>query len=186
MFLRNYDNTVAVHILNGTRGGSGTTAVSKSYINDTSIFGDGYANVRRADGTTGFCTYGYPIMSAGNVNGICLGDGTAEVTYEDYKLSGNVIENKLTLLSENYEYNRSTMKWKKNLIATYNNSSASAITISEWGFFQMVQGYSASAYKNNGTFILLSRELLDEPIVIEAGTTATLTFSIDVPMPNHP
>ena len=184
MFLRNFDNAMVAAILRGDY--SATNSGTSASVNGTSIFGDGYANARRPDGSTTNCNIKI-LMSAGTVGGICLGNGSTPVTYEDYKLSGSVVPNKLILVSETSTYNEGTKKWRKSIKATYNNSGSTDITISEWGFFVMSPSMSPTAYVNSGqSHILLSREVLDEPIVIEAGTTATLTFNIDVPAPNHP
>lgn len=188
MFLRNYDNCIA--------GMNLVDNVTISYAiisNSTGIFADGYYNQRATNGAVASIWYNassntHAAMSL-SARGICLGDGTTEVSYEDYRLSGNAIPNKLVEVSKNVTYNAATHKFKKTLVATYTNSGNADITISEWGLwrYNSQNGNSDINYSQaSDVVVLVYRAVLDTPIVIEAGTTATLTFSIDIPMPNHP
>lgn len=197
MFLRNYDNfMLALHLFSpvSTYPGVANSSISS---NSSSDFGDGYYNIRGTNGSnqsifvvnaqsgTGYLIP--PLML--EPSSICLGDGTTEVTYDDYKLSGNVVDNKLVRISREVAYDTETGKWKVTLVATYNNSGDTDITISEWGLWRKNVNTMGSynTFNNSEQYCaLVFREVLDEPIVIEAGTTATLTFSIDIPMPNHP
>lgn len=188
MFLRNYDN---LSVLQQLTEYLNTTNLSPSSIGGTSMFGEGYLNLRSTNGNCNAVTmcsspYYFPIFSLGP-KGICLGSGTAEVTYEDYKLSGEVIANKLVQVSINRTFNVNNHKWTSTLVATYNNSASTDVVISEWGLWRTQNSSYATDFNNAASYhFLMFREVLDEPIVIEAGTTATLTFSVDVPMPNHP
>jgi len=186
MFLRNYDNKMAAYHLRDS-----IKAFVTSMSNSTSMFGDGYYNQMTPSGTCKSIAFdgngaGFPVLAL-IPNGICLGDGNAEVTYEDYKLSGTLVTNKLQELSTTITYDEETNKWKKTLVATYSNTGTTDITISEWGLWTYTTVSTSTTYNNSSSdHVLVYREVLDEPIVIEAGTTATLTFSIDIPMPNHP
>lgn len=197
MFLRNYDNCLAAfHLISKLYIASSSSTLS---YGNTLEFADGYCNQKATNGSkhpiyvisstgSSYAHYHHLLMCL-NVNGICLGNGTNEVTYDDFKLSGDVVENKLIEVSIVASYDKETSKWKKTLIATYNNSSDTDITITEWGLWRSNSSNSKieSSYGNSSDIcVLVFREVLDEPIVIEAGTTATLTFSIDIPMPNHP
>lgn len=186
MFLRNYDNYMAglnlfesISVSNASTGGLGA------------FYTDGYFNQKAADGTSTSIYYNnssqfYPALAL-SAKGICLGTGKAEVAYDDYKLSGDVIDNKLVEVSKDITYIASTGKIRKTLVATYTNSGDTDITISEWGLWRGNNaGASAQFSHTTGSTVLVYRAVLDDPIVIEAGTTATLTFSIDIPMPNHP
>lgn len=190
MFLRNYDNYMA-----GANLMDSLSTPSANINNSTGVFGDGYYNQRATDGTVmtipySYSSYFYAAMSLSAI-GICLGNGNGAVSYDDYKLSGDVVSNKLVEVSKNVTYNSTTHKFKKTLVATYTNSGNTDITISEWGLWryshQDAYAYDITDYNNSSNMIaLVYRAVLDTPIVIEAGTTATLTFSIDIPMPNHP
>ena len=82
------------------------------------------------------------------------------------------------------------------LFCTYTNTTDAEITIAEYGIFRPSSNsfdYANSAsspvmptYGNNNKCVLVFREVLSNPIVIAPGTTATLTFEIEVPMANHP
>lgn len=189
MFLRNYDNYMAgLNLLDALN-------ISVPVVNNsTLLFAEGYYNQRTANGAITSIYYCnnmaqfHTLMSL-SAKGICLGDGDDAVSYDDYKLSGEVISNKLIEVSKSISYNPTTHKFRKTLVATYTNSGNTDLTISEWGLWRI----NAQDGANNTIFnhessvaVLVYRAVLDDPIVIEAGTTATLTFSIDIPMPNHP
>lgn len=111
---------------------------------------------------------------------ICLGTGNTAVTYDDYKLSGEYVANNLVFVSENTTYDTQSHSFKKSATYTYTNSGAEDITIKEWGLFSLGNNYTDT------NSCLFFREVLSSPITIAAGTTGTLTFSIEIPMPNHP
>lgn len=188
MFLRNYDNFMAaVNLFDNV------TPDSSNISNSAGSFSDGYYNQKAANGTVAKIFYNcsstlLPVASL-STRGICLGTGNTAVTYEDYQLSGNVIENKLVEVSKSVSYDATTHKFKRILVATYTNSGSTDLTISEWGLWRVnAQNAVASVTftHTSSDAALVYRAVLSKPIVIEAGTTATLTFSIDVPMPNHP
>ena len=213
MFLRNYDNlllsfmgakvqptTTGASISSGFASNAdynGSLATTSSTtFGDKSNLGDGYINLKKTDGSIGSCKIvtgnsNYyagvmcpTMMSRGNV---CFGDGNTPATYEDYALAGSIIDNTpLVLVSSNTVFNNSTKKFTKTAKYTYTNTTSTDITIKEWGLYSYDYTTTFYKYANNASCTLFYREVLDEPIVIEAGTTATLTFSIDVPMPNHP
>lgn len=189
MFLRNYDNYMAAANLTDS-----LTANSGGTNNSTAVFGDGYYNQKAASGTITtiyFCDGSAQLHGPITLStkGICLGTGGAAVSYEDYRLSGDVVPNKLVEVSKSTTYDATTHKFKKTLVATYTNSGSTDITISEWGLWRHnnESGGGTLVFDHASNQATLTyRAVLSKPIVIEAGTTATLTFSIDVPMPNHP
>lgn len=193
MFLRNYDNyMVAAHLTDDLA----SSAVTLN--NSTTLFGEGYYNQKLANGGIASIVFNYPSGSyssyfysllAFSPRAVCLGNGNADVTYDDYRLSGDVVPNKLVTVSKNVTYNATTHKFKRTLVATYTNTTDKDITIKEWGWwrYNATSMNAEAAYSNtSGEAVLVYRTVLDDPIVIESGTTATLTFSIDIPMPNHP
>ena len=194
MFLRNYDNyMVAANLVDNV------SVLEAALGNSTTQFGEGYYNQKTADGAIRNVVLNYyssyePSLHAAlafTTKAICLGTGDADVTYDDYRLSGDVVPNKLVEVSKTITYNATTHKFKRTLVATYTNTGSSDITISEWGWWrynaQGSNGIANVAFSNTSDkAALVYRAALDDPIVIEAGTTATLTFSIDIPMPNHP
>ena len=207
MFLRNYDNMLVLQHFstemwdtNGPRVVQENT--SPQSIGPGNAWGEGYFNVKSSNGGVGGLYRGIynsfkecsVLMTSLNKYSICIGTGNAEVAYDDFMLSGTPLDNtKLSYVSNNWEYDADTHKVKATATYSYTNTSAETITIAEWGLFcnSYYDGPSGSNSKkpfnnNNAYHILVYREVLDEPIVIEPGTTATLTFSVEIPMPNHP
>lgn len=195
MFLRNYDNFMAAYAVADHYGSNGTSyrrlANSTYTATSTSLFEDGQLNQHTTNGgltNIQFTGGSYYLFSPAQFTeySICLGNGNTAVTYDDYKLSGDVITNKLVRVSRTLTYDAENHKWKITLICTYTNSGDTNITISEWGIYSANQ-HNYYTYSNNSSYyILMFREVLDEPIVIEPSTSATIEFSIDVPMANHP
>lgn len=198
MFLRNYDNYfVALNLCPyGEYNTNYPCGGSPSMSSATFEYADGAFVQKNTNGSNvSVKLAGTMTSSAGdtkgplmfNKNGICLGTGTTPVTYDDYRLSGDVIPNKLAMVSKDRTYDFNTHRWTATLTATYSNTGDEAITISEWGIWRNNNDYTTTAFSNaSTTCCLVFREVLDEPIVIEPGTTATLTFSVEIPMPNHP
>lgn len=193
MFLRNYDNMMVLYHFTTHYTNSHNTG-DELYINNKASFGDGNINVKRSDGSVaGFVK----IYHANHVlytaplspQNICIGTGNTPVTYDDYTLSGEILDNqKLTYISYKINYDAEGRKVSKTVTYTYTNETDSNITISEWGLFRQWRtnnGSSAVLFSNSAYNILLYREVLETPITIEPGTSATLKFKIDIPI-NHP
>lgn len=188
MFLRNYDNIIVLNHFDETASGTRWYS-AQQYIGSSTVFGDGNVNVRHTDGSISSCTM------AGNYSdmqyfanmyksNICIGTGNTPVTYEDYTLSGTVLDNsKLAYVSSKIDYDATNRKVSKTVTYTYTNETEEAITISEWGLLYKHRTGTTFVTKDN---TLLFREVLETPIVIEAGTTATIKFKVDVPISNHP
>lgn len=170
-------------------------------MGDVTSHGDGYINVKTTAGTVSkmvpvfyansgsfseFAHLSMPIVLG--KGGICLGDGDTAVTYEDHKLAGNTFDNLgLVCLSKTIRFDSDKKKYVVSVKHTFSNTTESDITIKEWGMFSRNKlGTSPEKFDNNGYHVLMFREVLDTPVTIAAGTTGTLTFSVDLPMPNHP
>lgn len=199
MWLRNFDNLMLSMLLPNTSYIS-TTSTSTAYElgTSTSGYGDGYINGMATNGTivkfdigaasTSSSAYYYPAVVWCD-NAICLGTGNTEVSYDDYKLAGtNILTSGRTSRSNTLNYNADTGKWERTITFSYANNSNADITISEWGIWRgngRAAG-SSSGYTNSEQTILLYREVLAEPITIPVDVTAELTFTVEVPMQNHP
>lgn len=192
MFLRNYDNAMLMmHLCPSI-----TTFYSDNVWNSTgSEFTDNYINQKAPTGaiqSVGIITSqsSSPIFLPPAIlatNAICLGTGDTPVAYDDYKMSGDVVPNKLVKVEDTKVYNPETNKWVRTLVATYANTGSTTITIKEWGIFKQLYNYSVTAFSHTAANIALTyREVFDEPIVIEPGKSATITFTMEIPMPNHP
>ena len=195
MFLRNYDNMIQLyhdkdHIgLNATQSG-------EHLYSSKALFGDGYLNAKTANGSivgfnTGIAKSSSAAVSRGffvfGPGSICLGTGNTPVTYDDFKLSGDLVANKLIEIEDSAQMTYDTDKkcWKHVFQATYSNTTDTNLTISEWGLFRTQNGSAAKAYAEDGSSVLLFREVLSAPVVIAAGTTGTLTFEMELPMTNY-
>ena len=187
MFLRNYDNYMATLMLglanNDDINEYITVNATQTYtFGSSSEFSDGNITGKSTNGSVRPIYVGFTRYS------ICMGTGNTPVTYDDYRLSGDVISYKLALVKRTVAWDSENKKFKHTAIYTCTNTGESDVTISEWGIFRPLtnDGNIASTYNNNDSWItLMFREVLDEPVTIAAGTTGTLTFSMDVPMPNH-
>jgi hypothetical protein len=165
--------------------------------NNTATWGEGYFNQRSTNGNLDYMYIPYspryyayykaPFSLSAST--ICLGTGNTPVTYEDFKLSGNAISITLSAKSSTTLFNQDTKKYQRVVVCTCSNLTGQDVTISEWGIFRQnsSSGSSVIAYSNSASnCVLLYREVLETPITIKAGTTSTLTFKVDIPMPNHP
>lgn len=194
MFLRNFDNSMLIQL------GYGYVTTGNMNPGARYVLGNGFIDGNIAIKYTNGSTNGYTATNSSgylnqllalNPTDICLGDGNKPVTYEDYKLSGNVVINKLTKVELKDTYNTDTKEYVTTLIATYTNSTSDPITISEWGLYTNTSITSSSSNKqtfnnNNSSTVLNYREVLDEPVIIEAGTTATLTFELKISLFHQP
>ena len=212
MFLRNYDNWMlalmgAAHT-KGYTTGSGTGylfhdsgwQLSTQYntnVGNADNAGDGYINFRTTSGALKNISGSVASVSGGvmcptamGAYGICLGNGDTTVTYEDYRLSGEVVfaNSLLALVSTEVTFNATKKCFTRTTIYTYTNTGDSDITIKEWGLYNNTGTSTVAKDFSNSSanMVLMFREVLNTPITIAAGTTGTLTFSIDMPMPNHP
>lgn len=189
MFLRNYDNYMAALFLSDVKTyklyGYGFFAAE-----NTTYFQDGFINLRTTNGkiTDVKIIYSSEAISSPGImseGAICLGDGDTPVTYDDYALSGASISNKLVRISRTKTWDSENKKWVVKLVCGYENTGTTDIVIKEWG---LMHGISSSyiVYGINQYITLMFREVLEEPITIPAGESATIHFTLDVPMPNMP
>ena len=150
MFLRNYDNMMVLHHF--TTGDTNThSGNGELYINNSGTWGDGNVNVKRSDGSVaGFVkiyTLGHTLfITSLSPQNICIGTGNTPVTYEDYTLSGEIIDNrKLNYVSYKINYDAEGRKVSKTVTYTYTNETDSNITISEWGLFRKWDTFNGSS-----------------------------------------
>lgn len=195
MWLRNFDNWMMIASgLPFVPYGNYQTGLN---VNGSDVFGEGYVNVKAPNGSIyniriikGDHFFAPAICSGSN---IVLGSGTTAVTYDDFKLSGDVIASnrQLTVVNPQTIYDAVSKKYLKVITITYTNTTSSSVTISEWGIYQ-VNNDSNTTYTNrdfsntDSNIVLLYREVLPSPIVVVAGETITLSLKLDFPMPNHP
>lgn len=99
--------------------------------------------------------------------GIAFGSGTTPPQKTDYKLE-NYITTGLTYSGNNTNLTDGIANW----VQTVQNTSTAQITITEVGLFSR---YPNSAY----TLFLLTRTVLDTPVVLQPNDVKTFTMTID-------
>ena len=108
--------------------------------------------------------------------GILIGTGDTPPTYDDYTLENRVT---LTSVSTNISYDvvteNNVVKFRTLLTKTVNNNTQDTVTIKEIGVHKGIYTTNNTTYQD----ILISREILSEPIVIEPNGEATFVFYFD-------
>jgi len=107
---------------------------------------------------------------AGTGNYIYIGDGSAEFTINDYKLSGTYTQKATTSTPS-----ESTVNPKINYTISASFTLSSAMTIREVGYSRVLRdsGYNYAEF-------LLMRDVLSTPISAAAGDTVTVTYIIRI------
>lgn len=106
----------------------------------------------------------------GYLRAIVLGSGSTPATIEDYKMGNYITPAQLTRSNESISLPEGTFKVVITLTVTNNN--AEPITVSEVGTYMqaMSTGYPA---------MLLTRTVLDNPVVLNQGDSKTFTVETD-------
>lgn len=138
--------------------------VSKSlkyiHTNYTDFFNIPY-NMKRINKTTNHSTAS-----------IFFGNGEKQVSENDYKLNGAILNDKLECMATVTAENDGDVR-KIVGVYTLRNISDSGITIKEVGLVGYTSDYSTSVY------LLIDRTLLDEPLTLAAGETGEITYTIE-------
>lgn len=129
-------------------------------LNDDSRPGDNYTDT----GT-------FPKTFAPFFRGIAFGSGTTPPQKTDYKLE-NYITTGLTYSGNNTNLADGVVNW----VQTVQNTSTAQITITEVGLFTR---YCNSHQSINFTVFLLTRTVLDTPVVLQPNEVKTFTIAID-------
>lgn len=98
--------------------------------------------------------------------GIVFGSGTTPPQKTDYKLN-NHITTGLTYNNNSTSTNNNVVSW----VQTVQNTSTEQITITEVGLF--------SAYSDSQPTLLLTRTVLDNPVILQPNEVKTFTITID-------
>lgn len=101
--------------------------------------------------------------------GIAFGSGTTPPQKTDYKLE-NYITAGLTYFGNNTNLTDGVANW----VQTVQNTSTAQITITEVGLFS-----KNSSTGQNYTVFLLTRTVLDTPVVLQPNEVKTFTITID-------
>ena len=98
--------------------------------------------------------------------GIAFGSGTTPPQKTDYKLN-NYITTGLTYSGNNTNQTNKVVNW----VQTVQNTSTEQITITEVGLF--------TRYSSSCVVTLLTRTVLDNPVVLQPNEVKTFTITID-------
>lgn len=101
-----------------------------------------------------------------NYRGIVFGSGTTPPQKTDYKIENHIADG-LTYSNNNTSKANNVVNW----VQTVQNTSSEPITISEVGLF--------SAYTAQHLCVLLTRTVLDTPVVLQPNEVKTFTITID-------
>lgn len=111
---------------------------------------------------------------------LIIGSGTTPATGSDYRLESQITALTSSVVTSEYNARNGTLTHRKTMV----NTSGSQITVSEIGILS--GGNSHSSLTSNSTThlaVLVYREVLENPIVVGAGETFTVTITHKLPMP---
>ena len=166
MLLKNYD-----HILTYIAGAGNADASGEN------------TKIRTTNGSELSVNLSYARLNLTSTN-ICIGNGTQEVDYADYKMMGGVLGTSFTSVSSTTAFDDETNQWVRTIVVKYANTSDEDFVVSEWGIWTPANAYSGNThtYSNScSVCCLLYRELLAKPVTIAGNSTATLTFALRIP-----
>lgn len=191
MFLRNYYNILALRAVRNFEGTTPTTAFPDVY----GSFGTGKLALKRWNETVenaiynGF-TYAIPYLKPSYIGfnsvssptdsgstAIVFGAGDTPVTMDDYKLDSviassviqraSISSSNLNYTALTYDQTTDTFTLRARVVVT--NSSASAVTIKEFGLVTY--------------YYLFYREVLATPVTVAAGDSVFFEFDIKLKVP---
>lgn len=180
MLLKNFGSLLAGSIVNGNRNISGivkSTAGNKQTWSSANSAKLGYESIKIED-YSGIQT-NYNSTSTNNTSttpqlAIILGDGTTEPTPDDYALSGNLITN----ISASGIANGFNVYASSNGVSVsgeLQNIGTEPVTIREIALVQA--GFEFTG--GNAPMIMLTRDILPQPVVLEAGAGRVFEVFID-------
>ena len=131
------------------------------------------------------------VTDAGSYNsasiGLCFGSGTTPVTYDDYNLD-SIITSGLSLVSASgtptqaTAYDSGTHHISSIRSFTVNNSSASPITIAEFGI-TFPTGFASG--NSTSVHALMYREVLATPVTLNPSESVIVSFNRDAEVYNY-
>lgn len=144
--------------------------MNKKLFNNTNYYAFQGINGSVAGGTSA-----NNVFSSNNYNKISVGSGDTLPSIDDYSLENKITD--LTLVSRTMEPNAPEYQQANKIVtytATYQNNTSNPITINELGI-ESGEGYTGSGW---GGIVLLCREVLEEPLVIEPNEAYTISITI--------
>lgn len=103
---------------------------------------------------------------------VAVGTGSAEPTLNDYNLESPVSHTDMPVSSSSFGV---TANYTKQFTYVMQNATDAAITVSELGLFLRSSAITTGLTK---LCCLLGREVLDTPVTVQPGQTATFTYEI--------
>ena len=149
-----------------------TNGVTKTCANNLEIsrlYGDGSnigLNTNYKIGIDGLCNL---TQNSGGI-ALYLGKGTTKPTENDYTLEDPISVSDLPITIGHVDMQTAIDKFMIVSI-TVENVTAENITVSEMGLF-------AAAHYSGNTVLMIAREVLDSPVIIEPGVARTFTMTI--------
>lgn len=149
-----------------------TNGVTKTCTNNLEIsrlYGNGSnieLNANYKIGIDGLCNL---TQNSGGI-ALYLGKGTTKPTENDYTLEDPISVSDLPITIGHVDMQTAIDKFMIVSI-TVENVTAENITVSEMGLF-------AAAHYSGNTVLMIAREVLDSPVVIEPGVARTFTMTI--------
>lgn len=106
--------------------------------------------------------------------GIYFGSGTAEPTRDDYRLESQITSGLSIVNPSGFAWSIGA-EGRRHATATFTvtNSSSDEITISEVGYYSPLSSSSSKYYQ-----VLMERQVLSEPIVIQPGEAKIVTYEL--------
>ncbi len=178
-----YDPPIRVQLPNGTYRDLTSEKQQTGVNSNASIYGT-FAKMSPITIGKSPCALVTNMTSSLNINGIfglCLGSGSTPVTYDDYTMdtlitSGLSLVNVNGTLTQSSRYDPVTHKYSSVRSFTINNTSASPITISEFGITARYD-YSYAA--------LIYREVLATPVTLNPAESVIIEFTHDAEVYNY-
>lgn len=107
---------------------------------------------------------------------IDVGFGNTPEDKDDYKLAvSNAVDSPVLTFISNGFVASATYPYIRNLTTTYANNSGSDITITEVGYAQKANTANSTAHN-----VLLTRTVLDTPIIVPNGKQVAITISLEL------
>lgn len=128
-------------------------------------------------------TSGVPFSTSSYGSGIKLGSGTTPPTADDYCIENMITSGINVTINSRTKYVDQSNHACIDINMTVTNTGSDPLTISEAAFYNFAVSYpsynSTSATSTGAnTAVMIDRTLLDSPITIPAGESATITYTI--------
>lgn len=120
-----------------------------------------------------YCTMGHNNFSTRAYMHFAVGDGDTPPTSEDYALDNDITSSFSNVTISSVSTTATSENTTITYIITGTNSTSDTLTIREIGYVKDIY-YSQSF---NTVPVLMAREVLDEPIVVEPNQTFTINFT---------